>query len=203
MIVEKFGDLSTDNLIIVDVQKSFSKFFTTKYLKELNSYCNSFKDVYQIWDNHVDGKNVDKDFLYEENPEIPIHNDLYTFNRQKELIEKRYNYNVKIDFYKSILDSRIFNEIKNKEDSKTLKKGDKFQTTKGTYIIFIGNKHRWTHIGIKLVGLFKSLESKHATIVGGSDSECLEDIFVSAESFGIRIKRNWRFIYSANHCPIK
>ena len=38
-----------------------------------------FENVYQIWDNHVDGKNVDKDYLYDERPDIPIHDDIYYF----------------------------------------------------------------------------------------------------------------------------
>ena len=40
-------------------------------------------------------------------------------------------------------------------------------------------------------------------MVGGSDLECGEDIFVSAESMGVNIKRDHRFIYSASHCPIR
>jgi hypothetical protein len=53
---------SDDVLIVVDVQKSFKKFFTDAYIEALKDYCGGFKKVYQIWDNHVDGKNVDKDY---------------------------------------------------------------------------------------------------------------------------------------------
>ena len=114
-------------LIIVDVQKSFKKFFTDNYLKALNNYCKKFKDVYQIWDNHIDGKNVDKDYLYDENPDIPVHNDLYSFPNQRDMIEKRYNYDVDADFYKKILDEKVFNDIKQKEDNHQLKRGDFFK----------------------------------------------------------------------------
>ena len=92
---------SKDILIVVDVQKSFKKFFNEVYLHELKKYCNEFSKVYQIWDNHVDGRNVDKDYLYDEDPEIPIHKDLYHFPNQTDLIEKRYNYDVDADFYKN------------------------------------------------------------------------------------------------------
>lgn len=203
MIIENFGQFTSEDLLIVDVQKSFSKFFTDKYLKELNKHCSLYKRVYQIWDNHIDGKNVDKDFLYDSDPEIPIHEDLYHFPNQKDLIEKRYNYNVNVDFYKEILSKSQLEEIKKKESTNSLKKGEIFKTSKGTYIVFVGNKHRWTHVGIKLIKLFESLRGKYITIVGGSDSECLEDIFTAAKSLGVNLERNWRFIYSANHCPIK
>lgn len=203
MIIEKFGRFTSEDLLIVDVQKSFSKFFNDKYLKELNTHCSLYKRVYQIWDNHIDGKNIDKDFLYDNNPEIPIHEDLYTFPNQKDLIEKRYNYNVNAEFYKEILSKSQLDEIKKKESTNSLKKGEIFKTNKGTYIVFVGNKHKWTHVGIKLINLFESLRGKYVTIVGGSDSECLEDIFTAAKSLGVNLERNWRFIYSANHCPIK
>jgi 2-succinyl-5-enolpyruvyl-6-hydroxy-3-cyclohexene-1-carboxylate synthase len=32
------------------------------YLNELKKYCKNFNNVYQIWDNHPDGKNVDSDY---------------------------------------------------------------------------------------------------------------------------------------------
>jgi hypothetical protein len=43
-------------LIIIDVQKSFNEFFFKNYLSELNKYCLSYNKVYQVFDNHVDGK---------------------------------------------------------------------------------------------------------------------------------------------------
>lgn len=86
--IKTFESYGSETLIIVDVQKSFKKFFSEMYLNELNKYCNNFQNVYQLWDNHVDGKNVDKDYLYDETPEIPIHDDLYHFPNQKDLIEK-------------------------------------------------------------------------------------------------------------------
>ena len=185
-------------LIIVDVQKSFKKWFTENYVNELKKYAQQFTHVYQIWDNHHQGKNVDKDYLYDKDPEIPIDKDLYTFPNQKELIEKRYNYDVDADFYKKVLDEEIYNKIK----SSKLNKGDYFPTTEGTIIVYIGNNHQWFHVPIKLYKLLKSLVGKQVTIVGGSDSECLEDIVTTCESLGVNIKRDWKYIYSATHCPI-
>src|ERR1035437_8565286 len=85
--VKTFENHNNSTLIIVDVQKSFKKFFTDMYINELKKYCKNFKNVFQIWDNHIDGKNVDKDYLYDKKPDIPVHNDLYTFPNQVELKE--------------------------------------------------------------------------------------------------------------------
>ena len=198
---ENYDNQST--LIVVDVQKSFKKFFNEVYLNELKNYCNQFSNVYQVWDNHVDGKQVDKDYLYDHDPEIPIHDDLYHFPNQTELIEKRYNYDVDADFYKRILDKQVYSEIKEKEENNQLNKGDYFPTKEDTIIVYIGNNHKWFHCPVKLYKHFIELKGKSVIIVGGSDSECLEDIVTTAEVLGVDIKRNYKYIYSANHCPIK
>lgn len=197
-----FENYNNRTLIIVDVQKSFRKFFSEMYLNELKKYCKQFDIVYQIFDNHVDGKNVDKDYLYEENPDIPIHKDLYHFSNQKDIIEKRYNYDVDVDFYKQILDKDIYEEIEKKQNSNELKRGDIFETKIGTAIVYIGNNHKWFQVPKKLFRMLNDLKGEEVVIVGGSDSECLEDIVTTAETLGVKIKRNHKFIYSANHCPI-
>jgi hypothetical protein len=202
--IKKFESFHSDSiLIIVDVQKSFKKFFSEMYLNELNKYCKHFNIVYQIFDNHVDGKNVDKDYLYDKDPEIPIHDDLYQFPNQKDLIEKRYNYDVDADFYKKILSKEVYQEISDKEDRNDLKKGDVFPTKEGTIITFINNNHVWFHCPIKLYELLQSLKGREVTIVGGADSECLEDVVTTAESLGVKIKRDYKYIYTASSCPIK
>jgi hypothetical protein len=200
---ENHDNNKSTTLIIVDVQKSFSKFFTEMYLYKLKEYCKQFSNVYQIWDNHVEGKNVDKDYLYHEDPEIPIHDDLYHFPNQKDLIEKRYNYDVDADFYKKILDKQVYNDIKNKEKNKSLKIGDYFPTKEGTIIVYIANHHRWFHCPKKLYDILIGLKDKEVTIVGGADSECAQDIYITSKSIGVNIKRDHRFIFSASHCPIK
>lgn len=191
------------DLIIVDVQKSFRSFFTEMYINQLTKYCNNFTNVYQIFDNHHEGKNVDKDYLYDENPDIPISNEFYNFPNVKEKIEKRYNYDVDVNFYKKILDKETYNRISDLEEKNQLKKGDMFTTSEGTVIVYIANNHKWFHVSKKLYDILISLKGKQVEIVGGSDSECLEDVFITAEKLGINIKRNYKYIWSASHCPIK
>ena len=200
-IIESVQESST--LIIVDVQKSFKKWFNDKYVNELTKYAGQFTDVYQIWDNHYQGKNVDKDYLYDENPEIPVDGDLYTFPNQREIIEKRYNYDVDVDFYKKILSDEVYKAAKQKEQNKQLKRGDLFETEEGTYIVYIGNNHKWYHLPKKLYELFSKLKGKEVIMVGGSDMECFLDVETAANSLGVKVKRNFKYIYSASHCPIK
>ena len=202
--LKTFENHNTDTtLLVVDVQKSFKRFFSEMYVNELNKYCQNFQNVYQIFDNHVDGKNVDKDYLYDENPDIPVNGDLYTFPNQKLLVEKRYTYQVNCEFFKKILDDKIYKDISKKEKKGLLKAGELFRTSEGTAIVYIGNNHKWMHLGKKLLNLLESLKGKSVTIVGGADNECLQDIYMSAVSLGVNIKRDWKYIYSANHCPIK
>jgi hypothetical protein len=200
--LKTFESYNKDTLIIVDVQKSFRKYFSEMYLHELKKYCENFNNVYQIWDNHPDGKTVNKDYLYEEEPVIPVHKDLYNFPNQKDLIEKRYNYDVDAGFYKKILDKSVYDEVSKKEEEKSLNKGDIFPTKEGTIITFINNNHVWFHCPKKLYKLLKDLKGKEVTIVGGSDGECLEDIVTTAESLGVKIKRDYKYIYTASSCPI-
>ena len=200
---------SKDILIVVDVQKSFKEFFTDNYVNELKKYCNGFSKVYQIWDNHHLGKNVDKDYLYDEDPDEGTNDDLYEFTNQIDLIEKRYNYDVDADFYKKVLTPETYEEVSAKEDANELKKGDFFPTNEGTIIVFINNRHRWFHCPKKLYELFIEIsdaqvdKEKEVTIVGGADSECILDIEVTAKSLGVKFKRDEKYIYSASNCPIK
>lgn len=201
---------NNNTLVIVDVQKSFGpdgeigkKYFSHKYVSELQNYCKNFKNVYQIFDNHIDGKDTDKEYLYDDYPDIPINGDLYKFPNQKDVIEKRYKYDVNVDFFKKILDKKIYSEIKEKEKNRSLKVGETFKTNEGTILTYVGNRHVWFHSPIKLYKLLNSLKGQNIEMVGGSDSECLHDIEVTAKSIGVNVKRNYKYIWSASHCAIK
>jgi hypothetical protein len=189
-------------LLIIDVQKSFKKFFTELYVNQLKKYAAQFTDVYQVFDNHVDGKNVDTDYLYDKTPESQDdHHDTYDFPNQKDVIEKRYNYNVSLDFFKEKIDKKNFDVFKTKEKNGQLRIGDMVETKLGTKLVFIKNNHIWFECPKKLYDLFCELKNKEVVIVGGSDNECLQDIFIAGESMGVKMKRDWRYIYSATHCP--
>lgn len=205
-LFEQFSDSKKNVLIIVDVQKSFKKYFTDNYIKALKSLSIKFDRVYQIFDNHHQGKNVDGDYLYDNDPELDNTSDLYRFPNQKDIIEKRYNYDVDADFYEKILDDSVLKKIKSQENE--LVKGEYFPTTEGTIIVFIGNKHQWFHVPKKLYDLFMDLREAQSddakiSIVGGADGECLDDVITTCRSLGLEINKLSDYIYSASHCPIK
>lgn len=189
-------------LVIVDVQKSFRKYFTELYLHKLGEYCKEFDDVYYIFDNHVDGKNPDKDYLYDGEVQVDSHPDIYNFPNVTDIIEKRYTYDVDTDFFKNVLSRKKYLKIKNLEENKKLKKGDLFITEQDTALVYIGNNHKWFHCPKKLYNILARNRGKTIYIVGGSDSECLEDVFITAHTLGVNVKRNWKFIYTATHCPM-
>ncbi len=199
-LFENFG--KNRILIIVDVQRSFKMFFSDNYLSQLNEYSKDFDKVYQIFDNHHEGKNPDLDYLYDKNPDIEDKSDLYRFNNQVDIIEKRYNYDVDVEFYKKILSEKIYKEVKLKEDKSLLKRGDYFATTEGTIIVYIGNNHKWMHLPKKLYDLFKSIKGEEIVVVGGSSGECIFDIIVSAKALGLKILKNEKYIYSATECQL-
>jgi len=200
MKIKKFGNFKDEStLLIVDVQKSFKDFFSDSYLHNLKNYCKEFDRVYQVFDNHVDGKNVDKDYLYDVNPDVQVH-DLYTFPKQKDIIEKRYNYNVEIGFYKRILSKDLYKKISSLEKENKLKRGQYFETEEGTLLVFIGNNHNWFHCPKKLLELFKECSGKKITIVGGARDECLTDIEITAKALGVDVNINFLYTYSAGQC---
>jgi hypothetical protein len=200
MNINRFNEFN-EVLLIVDVQKNFRKYFSEMYLNELKKYCKMFEEVYQVYDNHnISNK---KEYLFDENPTISVNGETYNFPNQKDIIEKRYNYKVDSNFYKKILSPDIYKEISDLERDKSIKKGSIFPTTEGTIIVYVGNNHKWFHCPKKLLNVLNSFKNKKVTIVGGSDSECLDDIFTTADSLGVKIKRDYKYIWSANHCPIK
>jgi hypothetical protein len=202
--IAQYKDFNKDSiLLIVDVQKSFSKFFNDKYLKELKKYCKDFDKVYQIYDNHVEGKNPDPEYLYDEDPDSPISGDIYTFPKQVDIIEKRYRYDVNIDFFKKELTPNLYKKITKLEKNKNLEVGDYFETKNGTLLVFINNNHIWFECPKKLYELLQSWRGTEVVIVGGADRECLLDVEVTAKALGVKIKRNDNYIYSAVHCPFK
>jgi hypothetical protein len=202
--LSQYQDFDNESiLLIIDVQKSFSEFFTDNYVKQLKEYCRGFDKVYQIYDNHVEGKNPDKDYLYKENPPSPINGDLFKFPKQVDIIEKRYRYDVEIDFFKKELTSDMYKEIKSREENDDIKVGEYFETKNGTILVFINNNHNWFECPVKLFNLLKEWKNKQIVIVGGADRECLTDVEVTAKALGVKVKRNDNYIYSAQHCPIK
>lgn len=179
---------SDDILLIVDVQSEFSKFIPKRFVAKLNKYAKEFDNVYQIWDSNKTNKPT------------------YKFPNEKELVEKKYGikkyckqYNDGFDeWITTIFDDKTCNNIKNLIKKKEIKEGDKFKLKdKDEFLVYIGNAHQWFLVNNGLYLLFKKLINKNVVIVGGASDECLEDIYISAKSFGLKPIYNHEYIYSA------
>ncbi len=199
-LIKNFESFTTiDTLYIIDVSKHFSKFFTEQYLRRLKNHCHNYRNVIQVWDNHSDGKPDDDGYLYDPNFPSPISDDLYTFPNQTEIIEKRYTHQPKDEYIKELLGNEVFKDI----IPEKLKKGQSFRTLKDTLLVYIGNNHKWFHCPKKLENTLLKSKGKKIHLVGGAETECYEDIIITAQSLGIEPYQDHRFIYSATHCPIK
>jgi hypothetical protein len=157
-------------LIIVDVQKVFGKFIPRDFEKKLNIYASKFDKVYQIWDSNK------------------INKPSYKFNNEIKNIRKNYGTKFSKDLVK-LTDELELNHP-------NVKEGDIFKTG-NNFVIKIDNNHKWFYLNDELVELYNELKGKNVIIVGGADNECLEDVFVSMNSFGINAIYNHDYIYSA------
>ena len=182
-------------LLIVDVQSNFKKYFPTDpngYLKKLDKYCEEFTDdnglkgVYQIWDSNRGSKPT------------------YKFKNQKDLLEKKFGVKKFYSKYKGgfkewiyyIFDDKTMEQFNAKNNK--FKEGDAFKIKdKNEFLIYIGNNHKWFYVNSELVDLFKKLKNKKVIVVGGAESECLEDVYIALKSFNVNPVYNHQYIYSA------
>ncbi|MCK9417220.1 hypothetical protein M0Q97_11275 [Candidatus Dojkabacteria bacterium] len=183
-------------LVIVDVQSNFKKYFPNNpnsYLKKLDKYCEGFpedsnlKGVYQIWDSNNGSKPT------------------YKFKNQKALIEKKYGIKSLYSKYNGgfkewiyyIFDEKTLEQYNSKNGK--FKEGDAFKIkNKNEFLIYIGNNHKWFYVDEELYNFFKTLRGKKIIIVGGADSECLEDVYITLKSFRANPVYNHLYIYSAD-----
>jgi len=172
LIIENNINEHDDILIIVDVQKEFSKFMPQGYVEKLNKYASDFKYVYQIWDSNKTDKRT------------------YNFTNQVKSIRK--NYGTK--FSDNLVKITKSIELNNKN----IKEGDIFKVN-NNYIVKIDNNHGWFYLNDELLNLYKELKGKKVIIVGGAGMECEYDIFVSMKSFKINAIQNHEYIYDAKN----
>lgn len=161
-----------DILVIVDVQKEFGKFIPKDFEKKLNLYAKKFNKVYQIWDSNKTSK-----------PSYKFNNEIMTIKK---------NYGTK--FSKELVN--ITNRLE--KEYPDAKEGDIFKLEDtGNYVVKINNNHKWFYLNDELIKLYNELKGKKVIITGGADQECIEDVYISMESFGIEAIYNHDYIYSA------
>lgn len=157
-------------LIIVDVQDEFSEFIQFDLVKELEKYANEFDKVYQVWDSHDAEKAT------------------HTFPNQVRTVEKLFGKNHFSDNVKEF--------TKQAEDS--AEEGKLFKLNDGNgYLVRVDNNHDWFFINPEIFDMIDEIRGDEIVLVGGADGECLEDVKVAIESFGMSVTMNDKYIYSA------
>jgi hypothetical protein len=193
----KFEDFCVENaslkkndgiLFIVDVQSEFDKFIPKDFEANLNDYCEEFKSVYQVWDSNKS--------------KTPT----YKFKKQVDKIEKQFGIKKYYNKFKggfdewifTIVDKKTANNILTSLKKGTIEEGTKFKLeNKEEYLVYIDNAHTWFYVNDVMARVFKDLKGKSVVIVGGADDECLRDVYVALESFGLFPIYNHEYIYSA------
>lgn len=179
-ILEKKRNMSND-LLIVDVQPDFKRFFNDKFLMELKKYCHEFGRVFQIWDN-TNG------------------NDIYRWPYESVTLEKTYGGELVEDDIDYYLSPEIAIEAKATWDDK--EPGWHKETKNGDAWMFIGGSHKWFYINKDMLTWVKRMAGtdRMLTLVGGADNECLYDIEVMLTTFGVKFKKDSLYVYSAKGC---
>jgi len=158
-------------LVIVDVQKEFDKFIQGDLVDSLYEYCENFKEVYQIWDTHKTKISP-----------------TYKFPNQVDSIKKLYG--------KNHFSNKIKQFIKEVEDE-TLE-GNTFKLSNDNgYIVRIDNNHDWFFVNPEIVELIGKLKDREVILVGGASNECLEDVYQAFKAFGLNVRINEKYVYSA------
>lgn len=157
-------------LIIVDVQNEFKEFIQFDLVSELMKYSKEFDNVYQIWDSHEATE--------------PSH----TFPKQVKTVEKL--------FGKNHFSDKVKEFTKQAEDS--TEEGKLFKLSNGEgYLVRVDNNHDWFFINPAIYDMIDEIKNNEITLVGGANQECLEDVKVAIEAFGINVTMNNKYIYSA------
>jgi len=157
-------------LVIVDVQKEFDKFIQYDLVDELHDYAEKFNQVYQIWDTN-------------KNNVAPT----YKFPNEIDAVAKKFGKNHFSDKVK-----KYTKEIKDStEEGTTLKLSD------GSYVVRVDNNHDWFYVNNEMVDLIQKLKDVNVILVGGANQECLEDVYIAFKAFGVNVKINDKYVYSA------
>lgn len=157
-------------LVIVDVQNEFKEFIQFDLVKELMKYSEEFDNVYQVWDSH-DAEGV-----------------THTFPNQVKTVEKLFGKNHFSDKVKE------FSE----EAESSSEEGRLFKLSDGSgYLVRVDNNHDWFFINPEICDMINEIQQNDVTLVGGADGECLEDVKIAFESFGINVNMDDTYIYSA------
>lgn len=168
------------DLIIVDVQKAYNKYYTDEYLVELNKYADTFSRVFQIWDKEK-SKNPD-----------------YIFKNQTGIYYKEYGPSLHIeDVPKYFLPQQheyIINKLKNIPND-----GDMFETMYNDYWIYLGQE-KWFLCNKELTYFIKSLKknNRKVIIVGKELNNSIYNMYYIMKQLGVEVEYELEYNYNEN-----
>lgn len=191
-LFEKKQDKKKD-LIIVDVQQEFSKYFTKSYIEDLQKYCLEFGRVFQIWDD------VSSDEPSYDWPNLTIN------------LKKSYGGELDKSDIEHYVTSDKVEQIEKEFDNK--KPGWYIEREDGSIILYISDNdtfttgiknHPWFFVDNTLVNVVKRLANtdREVILVGGAKNECLYDVEILLKAFNVKYEINEHFVYSNKGCNI-
>lgn len=168
------------DLVIVDVQEGYKKFFGEAYLEALEEFCEDYSRVFQIYDS------------------INVNYADYTFPNQVLTIEKQYGGELSVEDVEYYFTEPMRDTILQKFEQGFYER-DLLETINGDYWVYIDGKHEWFYCSSELADLFKKFvaQSRKIILVGGAAEECLKDVFVTMKAFGVNVEYNLDLVYSA------
>lgn len=183
----KKAKASEFDLVIVDVQQGFKKFFGEPYLLALQEYCEDFNRVFQIYDtNKID------------------HPD-YIFPNQTMEIPKKYGGKLDVDQIDYLFTEPMRDYVRAKMNN--LQERDMFETINGDYYVYVDAGHEWFICSKEMANLFKDFKKNDRKImlVGGAGGsrknpkgECLRDIYITMKAFELNVRYDLDYVYSAD-----
>jgi len=173
---QKTQDLENEGiLVIVDVQGEFDEYTPKGFEQNIMKYCEEFpkddiKGVYQIWDaNKATG---------------------FTYTFPNQVLDVKKNYGTKFNPNLKQITDKLPQDAK---EGKLFK----FKNV-NKYIVKVNNNHKWFYVNEDLYNLYQKLKGKKVIVIGGADTECLSDVYVSMKSFGVIPVYNHNYIYNAS-----
>jgi len=168
------------DLVIVDVQEPFKKFFGDAYLEALEDYCEDFSRVFQIYDiNDIDEPD-------------------YLFPNQTLTITKEYGGELNEEDVEYYFTEPMRESIYQKFET-GFQERDMFETINGDYFIYVDGAHEWFICTREMADLFKGFKTngRKIILVGGAANECLKDIYVTMRAFDVNVEYNAQYVYSS------
>lgn len=169
------------DLLIVDVQSAFDKFFDDKFIEQLFDNCRRYTRVYQVWDSTKQKQAT------------------YDFPNQVRSVSKRFGFKFDTAEAEDYLMPDVAEQLHEDIKGNKLVPGRTYMDKHGWAIVYVGNAHKWFYCPPELVHVLRTLaqHQREVTVVGGASGECLEDVYQACRGFGVKATVDKAYTFSA------